>query len=198
MSIIDPLTCGFVKVFCYNLFTQTKNISHTTGNPKHNQSVILKERYDSFLKTFPRETHGIVGYRTFVNNFKKIVTNMQSLGKKFPQKKKHLLEVFSTGNWHNLNDRKTPHKIFDCQACLKSSKWKDALAIFPVKNPNNKMKAKQNGLIEPSLLKDRTREIFNKLNQEFRTEYNTTFTKQAKDHLKVHKPSSAEVGKKRY
>ena len=125
---------------------------------------------------------------TFVNNFKKIVTNMQSLGKKL--KKKHLLEVFSTGNRHNLNDRKTPHKIFDCQACLKSSKWKDALAIFPAKNPNNKMKAKQNGLIEPSILKDRTRETFSKLNQEFRTEYNTTFTKQAKDHLNVHKPSS--------
>ena len=136
MSIIDPLT------FCYNLFTQTKNYtSHTPGNRKHNQSVILKEKYDSFLKTFPRETHGIVVYRNFVNNFKKIV--IQSLGKKFPQKKKHLLEVFSTGNWHNLNDRKTPHKIFDCQSCLKSCKWTDALAGFPTKNPNNKMKAKK-------------------------------------------------------
>ena len=61
---------------------------------------------------------------------------------------------------------------------------------FSKTNPNNKMKAKQNELIEPSILKDRTREIFNKLNPEFRTEYNTTFTKQAKDHLKVHKPSA--------
>ena len=53
MSIIDPLTCGFVKVFPYNLFTQTKNnISHAPGNPNHTQSVILKEKYDSFLKTF--------------------------------------------------------------------------------------------------------------------------------------------------
>ena len=33
------------------------------------------------------------------------------------------------------------------------------------------------------------REIFNKLNQEFRTEHNTSFTKQVQDHLKVHKPS---------
>ena len=61
---------------------------------------------------------------------------------------------------------------------------------FSAKNPNNKMKAKQNGLIEPSILKDRTREIFNKLNQEFRTGYNTTFTKQAKDYPKVQKPST--------
>ena len=49
MSIIDPLTFGFVKVFCYNLFTLAKNnTSHTPGNPKYNQSVILKEKYVSF------------------------------------------------------------------------------------------------------------------------------------------------------
>ena len=145
MSIMDSLTCGFVKVFCNSLFTQTKNnTSHTPGNPKHNQSVILKEKHDSFLKTFPRETHGIVEYSTFVNNLKKIVTNVQSLEKKFPQKKKHLLGVFSTENWHNLNDRKTPHEISDCQACLKSCKWKDALAVFPNKKSKqqNESKAK--------------------------------------------------------
>ena len=150
MTIIDPLTFVYVKVFYYNLYTQTKNNTyHTPRNPKHNQMVILKEKCDSFLKTFPKETHGIVEYRNFVNNFKKIVTNMQSLGKKFPQRKNNLLEVFSTDNRDNLNNRKTPHKIFDCQACLKKRKWKDVLAIFPTKNPKNKTKAKQNGLIEP-------------------------------------------------
>ena len=60
--------------------------------------IILKKKYDSLLKTFPRETYGIVEHRTFVNNFRKIVTNIQSLGKKFPQKKKHFLGVFSTKN----------------------------------------------------------------------------------------------------
>ena len=38
--------------------------------------------------------------------------------------------------------------------------------------------------------KDRTREVLDKLNQEFRTKYNTTFTKQTKDHLKLYKPSA--------
>ena len=42
------------------------------------------------------------------------------------------------------------------------------------------MKSKQNGFIEPSTLKDRTREIFNKLNPEFRTEYNTTSERSSK------------------
>ena len=116
------------------------------------------------------------------------------LGREVPQKKKHFLGVFSTENWYNLNERKTLHKIFDCLACLKSWKWKDALAVFPTKSLNNKKKkAKQNGLTEPSILKDRTKRIFNRLNQESRTEYNTTFTKQAKDYLKVHKPSAKDI-----
>ena len=38
--------------------------------------------------------------------------------------------------------------------------------------------------------KDSTREVLDKLNQEFRTKYNTTFTKQKKDHLKFYKPSA--------
>ena len=165
MSIVDPLTCGFMKVFCHNLFTQTKNnTSHTPGNPKHNQSVIFKGKVWFILKTFPWETHGTVEYRTFVKKKKKIVTNMQYLGRSFNWKTNICWKFFSTENWRNLNDRKTLHKIFDCQAFLKSFKWKDALAVFPTKNPNKKMKAKQNGLIEPFILKDRTREIFNKLN----------------------------------
>ena len=112
-----------MKVFYYNLFTQTKNNTcHTPGNP--NQSVTLKEKYDSFLKTFPREPHGIVEYSPFVNNFKNIVSNIQSFGKKFPLTKRHLLEVFSADTWHNLNDQKTPHKLFDCQTRLKRCKRK--------------------------------------------------------------------------
>ena len=38
------------------------------------------------------------------------------------------------------------------------------------------------------MYKDGMRKVFNKLNQEFRTEYNTTITKQVNDHLKLHKP----------
>ena len=35
------------------------------------------------------------------------------MARSFRRKKKHLLEMFSTDSWHN--DRKKPHKIFDCQ-----------------------------------------------------------------------------------
>ena len=49
----------------------------------------------------------------------------------------------------------------------------------------NEIKTKQT---HSTMYKDGMREVFNKLNQEFRTEYNTTITKQVNDHLKLHKP----------
>ena len=114
-----------MQIFVMNVFVQFKNKGSIFPSP---------------LLYFTM--YGIVEYRTFDNNFKKIVTNMQSLEKKFLQKKKHLLGVFSTENWHNLNDRKTPHEMFDCQPCLKSCKWKDALAVFPTKKSKQQNESK--------------------------------------------------------
>ena len=50
--------------------------------------------------------------------------------------------------------------MLNCQTCLKSYKWKEAFAVFPTKNPNNNMKANQNGVIQLSILKDRKRKIY--------------------------------------
>ena len=92
MSVIDPVTCGFVKIFCYELFTSTKKIPRTAyGNPKHNQCEILKAQYELFTETFPGGSHGIVKYHQFTNNFKNIVKNLQSLGKQSPERKKKIV-----------------------------------------------------------------------------------------------------------
>ena len=80
MLIIDPLSCGFAKVCCSNIFTKIKNSSRESiGNPKHNQSQVLKERYQLFSEQFPGEIHGAVRYTSFSNAFKKIVPHLQSL-----------------------------------------------------------------------------------------------------------------------
>ena len=81
MSIIDPVTCGFVKIYCYNLFTSVKKIpKDINGNPKHKQSFVLQAQYKSLMEVFPQGTHGIVEYNQFTNNFKKIVKNLQHWG----------------------------------------------------------------------------------------------------------------------
>ena len=61
--------------------------------------------------------------------------------------------------------------------------------MFPVYGFKEKQRAKKFGLFEAAALKDRTKEIFNKLNKEFRN-HNTSFAEQAKEYLNIQKPSS--------
>ena len=89
MSVIDPVTCRFLEIFCYELFTSTKKIPRVAyGNPKHNQCEILKAQYDSLTETFPGGSHDIVKYHQFTNNFKNIVKNLKSLGKQSKEREK--------------------------------------------------------------------------------------------------------------
>ena len=62
--------------------------------------------------------------------------------------------------------------------------------MFPVCGFKEKQRVKRFELFEATALKDRTKEIFNKLNKEFRN-HNTTFAEQAKEYLKIQKPSEA-------
>lgn len=54
MLIIDPLSCGFAKIYYYNFFIKVNNSSRESmGNPKNSQSQVLKKRYQLFLEQFP-------------------------------------------------------------------------------------------------------------------------------------------------
>ena len=51
MKILDPITCGFTKVFLYNLFTEPHNIVPNKGEPekdfkfRHSQYTKFQEHY---------------------------------------------------------------------------------------------------------------------------------------------------------
>ena len=87
MSVIDPLTCGFMKVFCYNLFKQAKSIPHTPGNHKHNQIVMLKENYDSFRKPFLEKLKVLSSTVPLSIIIKKLLLICNLLGKNFRRKR---------------------------------------------------------------------------------------------------------------
>ena len=55
--------------------------------------------------------------------------------------------------------------------------------MIPIKNNKYKQKAKKNGLVEAAVLKEKTKEIINNLNWDYRKNYCTTFTKQFKETL---------------
>ena len=109
--------------------------------------------------------------------------------KNHPDKKNLLFDIFSAEKWSDLGERKKQHKIFDYSVCLKNPSWKNALAMLPCKSRIHKNKAIKKGLIESSVLKDRTKEVFNKMNQEFKCEYNTSFSTCVKDYLNTNKPA---------
>ena len=176
-----------MKIFCY---ASTKKIPRTAyGNPKHNQYEILKAQYELFTETFPGGSHDIVTYHQLTNNFQNIAKNLQRLGKQSPQRKKKLLETFSSESWVKLGKEQEKHTIYKCYACVNNITWKNALSRFPLRGFKEKQRAKNFGLFEATALKDRTNEIFNKLNKKFRN-HNTSFAEQTKEYLNIQKPSS--------
>ena len=96
MSIIDPSTCGFVKIFYYRVFTD-KNL--TKRNPSENMSCYK---------------NNLISYDYFRENFQNIVHNIQTSGKKYPEKKRHVMDIFSLKNWVDLKDKQLKHSILDC------------------------------------------------------------------------------------
>ena len=60
--------------------------------------------------------------------------------------------------------------------------------MLPVRCFLHQAKAKKAGLIEKQVLQDKTKSILSELNNNFRNNYHTTFTKQVKRVLEIPKP----------
>ena len=181
MSIIDPLSCEFAKFFCYQMFTD-RTQANPGNNAKHQQSEILREQFDSFRSQFTSDTLRVTSSQ-FKDNFRRIINPIQSLRKKYPSKKRELLEIFSSEKWTNIKKLKTKHSLENCTGCSSDTVLPSTLAMIPIKNNKHKQKANENGLVEAAVLKEKTKEIINNLNRDYRKNYRTTFTKQFKKTL---------------
>ena len=143
MSIVDPTSCGFGKVFSYHLFTEKPNSKKKpTENFKEHSSRILRDQYARFVSQFYYFQPGI-DFTKFKSNFRKITKNLQSLGEKNSRKKKTILTTFSSDNWQKLKEQQKCHSLFDCQACQKSANLKSALSMFTNQSSKYKFKAKK-------------------------------------------------------
>ena len=66
MSILDPLTCGFVKVFCYGLFQETNAAKSSMSKIQKDERN--KQQFQNFNEYF-RDCNYIVDYKTFTISF---------------------------------------------------------------------------------------------------------------------------------
>ena len=83
MSLIDPLSCGFAKIYLYSLFI-TKNSKKLPGESiNHFKGRVLSKQFEQYTSHFKIEgkNNFDVEYKIFVNNFPSIVCNIQGLGK---------------------------------------------------------------------------------------------------------------------
>ena len=190
MCILDPLSCGFLKAFCYKTFTTT--LQSLRGNRiKQQAGEILLQQYESFQNVF-RADNFHVPYCKF-KHFREITKPLQSLSKKHPTKKIEFLEIFSSKNWDNLKEKKTKHSLIDCKGCLNNKKLRSTLAMIPIKIPAYIQKAKKAGLIESMVLQEKAKQIVNDLNRDYCKNYRTTFKTEFKNSLNI--PNAKKTAK---
>ena len=177
MSILDPLTCGFVKVYCYGLFQET---NATKSSMSKIQKGDNKQQFQKFNEYF-RERNYIVDHKIFTDNFILIVKNIQSLIKRHKDHQVQILDKFSKKNWEKLSlNKENAHSLFNCNVCLQDTKLNGTLGFFPVKSVACKQKLKENGLLDDKILYDVTNKTIKKLDVEFKANFNTTFSGQIK------------------
>ena len=182
-SIIDPFTCGFAKVAAFH----TLNDKHRLKQFENERDVLFKARvlryqYDEFVNLFPTF---YVQYDVFKRRFPAIIDNVRTLAKSDTAKRDHLFDVFSSKSFMELSEHKRSlHTLYDCKGCFENPKLKDALGYFPIKSAKLKSRAKKGNLFKARVLSDITNKIIAKLDEEYREEHQTTFTKQIESRYK--------------
>ena len=73
MSILDPLTCGFVKVYCYGRFQETNATKSSMSKIQKGQRN--KQQFQKFNEYFWDRNY-TVDYKVFTDDFILIVKNI--------------------------------------------------------------------------------------------------------------------------
>ena len=134
--ISDPLTCGFAKVFMYELFTNSFGILQT-GNWKENAH---KRRFAKFCLRYRDLDKSF--YKSFFDKGPGIIERIQLLGKNSETVEAGVLKCFSTESWEKLSiEKKEKHSFYDCNESLRNNKFKKHFEQIPTRNKHRKRKA---------------------------------------------------------
>ena len=179
MPILDPLTCGFVKVITFEVLTakhaMQQRSDENVGQFKHR---IFNKHYNRLQSIFGDAIFN-VPFNTFRNKYHQIVEQIRGIAKKNVLEKSEIISVFDQKTWSQLSpEKKSLHSILDCQECLKN--YKSTLAKFPVKGPLLKLKAEKYGLMKEKVLRDVTNKTISSLDRQFKENFGTTFSNQVK------------------
>ena len=121
-SILDPMSCGFAKIRCYDIFTSKKIKSVDNVSP-------LEMKHREFNSSFNELESFRVNQRVF-KRFDRIVKNLQKVGNVNKVGKSEVINFLSLQRWITLTaDQKNEHSVFNCKGCTDNLVYKSKLAL---------------------------------------------------------------------
>ena len=127
MSILDPLTCGFLKVITFKVFTAKHTMQQESGENVHQfKNRILDHQYNTLHSIFGDAIFN-VPFNTLRNKYHQIVEEIRGIAIKSVIEKNEIIKAFDIRAWSQLSPaKKGLHSIVEC---LKK------LPIYPSEGP---------------------------------------------------------------
>ena len=135
MSLLDPISCLYVKTVVNELFSHDHELKPNPGEPfPHFTGRVNKLRYDIMSSLFPNYT---MPYKTFTDKFPGVIKSFQWIGKKSPETKEEILKRFGETKWKEpRQEEKVKHSLLDCKQCQEI--YSNFLFQFPAKSKKQK------------------------------------------------------------
>ena len=175
---------GFAKVAVYNIISVTPKKLPNERETDF-QSRLRSSQFRSYID-YIGEYRGSfeVTYKQFLDNFQKMVTNINNLKKRHSKELKIILETFSNDTWENLSPtKKAEHSLESCSGCMNNKKLKIVLSSLPSKSNKLISKATKAGLRKEKILKDVTNKVVDELKTIYQKEFRVDFVTQAKKYV---------------
>ena len=153
---------------------QTDLLSHTRSSQFRSYIDYFGESRGNFKVT----------YKQFLDNFQKIITNINNFKKRHSKELKIILETFSNDTWENLSPtKKSEHSLESCSHCMNDKKLKIALSSLPSKSNKLISNATKTGLYKEKILKDLINKFVGELKATYQKEIRVDFVTEAKKYV---------------
>ena len=178
MSLLDPASCIYAKTIVYELFSNDNGLKKDSAESmKQFVGRVNVVRFETMSSLF--NNHGIP-FKTFTDKFPAIIKSFQWIGKKSPEKRDKSKKIFSIQKRKNLEfKKKSKYTKYNCPRC-QDVNFED-FKLFPVNSIQQKAKLKK--MLDKYNLDNATTKKVAELEKQYKSKYNTAFTKVIKKKL---------------
>ena len=135
-SVVDNASCGLARIAMHEIQHQCHGLKH---HPCEISTAFKARIFHQFQTLFiDRALFFNIPYEIFRKQLPKTKDIMVRLGKRHNEKKKQLIDGFSSKLWMALSpDEKNQHTYSNCFGCQHDPKFESLHGLFPTKNIGN-------------------------------------------------------------